>query len=241
MLNKVRPGESISAARWNEMIDAVSAASSIATDGSLCALRTPGGTLLSLTPRAVGIPFKNNFAGTIKPFEVFSGAGISTSWGGPAAVLADRPSTTFRRTYYVNGDTEVRQGEYGLAQLGPVVTVAYDTGTPALGEGWGPKPSQFTLSKNYPHIATVLGIVDGTKKWMLAQWNQLDRLIGKTNATHNKNASGTINLYQGAAGSEALISSLTVSAFNKFANVASGKWVVVEWINGQWYLTSAEC
>jgi hypothetical protein len=76
---------------------------------------------------------------------------------------------------------------------------------------------------------------------MLAEWNQLDRLIGKTNATHNKNASGTINLHQGAAGSEALISSLTVTAFNKFANVASGKWVTVEWINGQWYLTSAEC
>src|SRR5215213_4800398 len=172
MLSKVRPGEPITALRWNEMVDAVHAAGSISSDGTLRVFRTPGGTALGIAPRTTGIPFKNNFAGTIKPYEVFAAAGIYTTWGGPAAILADRPGTTFRRTYYVNGDSEVPQGQCGLAQMGPAVTVAYDTGTPAIGEGWGPKPSQFTLSKNYPHIATVLGIVDASKKWMLAYWSQ---------------------------------------------------------------------
>ena len=69
--------------------------------------------------------------------------------------------------------------------------------------------------------------------------------LGKTTAAWSKGTSATITLYEeGSAGSETMSTSGTtaVTAYNKFAAVASGKWV---WLQsgpfGAWYLTAAEC
>lgn len=69
--------------------------------------------------------------------------------------------------------------------------------------------------------------------------------LGKTTAAWSKGTSATITLYEaGSAGSETISTSGTtaVIAYNKFAAVASGKWV---WLQsgpfGAWYLTAAEC
>lgn len=64
--------------------------------------------------------------------------------------------------------------------------------------------------------------------------------LGKTDASHAKGASGTISIWSGDAGSETDTGD-DETAWNKFANVTSGKWVLITEVNGQWYLTSAEC
>src|SRR5205085_8069438 len=103
MLSKVKRGDAITAEHWNALVDEINARR-ISSDGTIRINRSPAGMVLGVSSNERGIPFKNNFAGDIAPYQVFSGTGIYTDWGGTAAILADRPSTTFRRTYYVNDE-----------------------------------------------------------------------------------------------------------------------------------------
>lgn len=67
------------------------------------------------------------------------------------------------------------------------------------------------------------------------------KLIGKTDAAITKGNSGTISVYQGTTKGSETDSGVNVTAYNRFADLASGVWVHVEWINGGWELTAAEC
>lgn len=67
-------------------------------------------------------------------------------------------------------------------------------------------------------------------------------ILGKTSSAWAKGATATIPVYSGAAGSETT-TGFSVTAMNKFAAVATGKWVILAGPNqgGVWYLISAEC
>lgn len=68
--------------------------------------------------------------------------------------------------------------------------------------------------------------------------------LGKTTAAWNKNTLATISVWEsGTAGSETQTDGATIeNCVNKFANVASGKWVIVaRAANGAHYLIAAEC
>jgi hypothetical protein len=69
--------------------------------------------------------------------------------------------------------------------------------------------------------------------------------LGKTTAAWNKGTLATIDLYEnGTPPSETAKSppDTIVGCVNKFAAVASGKWVMVARAgNGDWYLIAAEC
>lgn len=67
--------------------------------------------------------------------------------------------------------------------------------------------------------------------------------LGKTSAQWTKGTSATIPIWEsGSAGAETQTTGTTVVAYNKFATVASGKWVMLGKAgNGTWYLISAEC
>ena len=67
-------------------------------------------------------------------------------------------------------------------------------------------------------------------------------LLGKTNAAHNAGASGTINVYRGTtAGSETHVSSKTITAWNHFGNVATGKFVFCAYMQRNWRIIAAQC
>jgi hypothetical protein len=81
----------------------------------------------------------------------------------------------------------------------------------------------------------------GTDKWGLAVLGGWDSaMLGKTDASHAKGASGTVSIWDGAEGSE-VDTGVNVTAYNRFAAVASGKWVWVHSKRGRIYLTAAEC
>lgn len=70
--------------------------------------------------------------------------------------------------------------------------------------------------------------------------------LGKTTSAWNKGTLATIAIYEGGtppSETQNTGDSATLSdCVNKFANVASGKWVMVAKAgNGRWYLISAEC
>lgn len=67
-------------------------------------------------------------------------------------------------------------------------------------------------------------------------------LLGKTTSSWAKGTTAMIPVYSGAAGSETA-TGFSVTAMNKFAAIASGKWVILAGPNqgGVWYLISAEC
>lgn len=64
--------------------------------------------------------------------------------------------------------------------------------------------------------------------------------IGKTDASHSKGASGTISLYSGTGGS-ASDTTENVTAYNRFADLDSGKWCLLAYIGGGWELVAGEC
>lgn len=67
-------------------------------------------------------------------------------------------------------------------------------------------------------------------------------LLGKTNAAHNVGASGTINVYRGTtAGSETHVSSKTITAWNHFGNLSSGKYVACAYWQRNWRVIAGQC
>lgn len=67
--------------------------------------------------------------------------------------------------------------------------------------------------------------------------------LGKTTAAWTKGTLATIDLYEsGTPPSETSSSATLANCVNKFANVGSGKWVIVaRGQNGSYYLIAAEC
>lgn len=90
----------------------------------------------------------------------------------------------------------------------------------------------------YPNITYILVGINGK----LEVINPTLQGIGKTNAAHSKGASGTINIYSGTLGSETATGS-TLTAWNRFADVATTKWVRWAWNDDSkaFDLVSAEC
>lgn len=179
------------------------------------------------------LPFKNVYAGSCPGYSC---GRISTySVIGSQIVLSlDRPSTTFARDYALTNCLAAAQNESGLCLPDSCGLVTYDTGTPAVGETWGPKPSQWTISKNYPGYE-ILGIVDSTNKIALVRPIPMTHFHGKADSAIAKGSSGTVSIWIGAGGSES-DSTWDVTAYARGAAITSGKIVTVDFINGVPYV-----
>ncbi len=159
-----------------------------------------------------------------------------------------QPNTTLQRFYLVNSGSAALLGDGGAyygwgTWLHHGGHVLYDTAnTPAYGETWGPADGVWTIKKSRWGF-NILGGNTGTgaTSRTLAVQHIVNHVLGKTNASHAKSASGTVNLYAGTLGSETQVTSMTVTAYNRFAAVATGKWVHCSWVNGGWDLSAAEC
>ncbi len=195
---------------------------------------------------AMGPKFYNAASTAAPPFALMAVIGIQTLDSGEVVPMVDKPSTTFYRQYLVNGAAEVASETVGIYQDTEMVRVAYDSGTPAVGEGWGPKAAQWTATKNYPATCLVAGIYDSDAKIMLARVCTIDRIIGELAEALAPGGTATVHVCGGTGGSETVIASLTVTARDWLMKsgataIASGKKVIVEWINGIAYITEAEC
>jgi len=83
----------------------------------------------------------------------------------------------------------------------------------------------------------VLGVRPGVEA---GYFRESPHYLAKTSAAWTKGTSQTLNLWAGTPGSESQLSDQVV-AWNKFATVASGKWVMLARCNSTFYLVAAEC
>ena len=162
-----------------------------------------------------------------------------TTLNGEKLATVEKPDTTFSRQYLVNAGDDLAYQRAGIAKNRPIVNVLYDTGTPAAGEAWGPKPGQWTASKGFPGL-TILGVVDSTNKIALARIESIDHLIGKPGSTIAKGSSGSFTVWLKSTGSWAA-SSYTITAEALGAACTSAKYAKLEWIAGYWVAGPLEC
>jgi hypothetical protein len=157
---------------------------------------------------------------------------------GHSVLTVTKPGSAWQRWYAVSGPWPIPAGAYGSCTLdGPVWAWCDPQTTPQPGQSWGVKPGEWRLFPHRPGF-TVLGGLVHQRVLVLPQ--TVDQLLGKTDGTLGKGASGMVSLWFGPAGSET-DSSLDVIAWNRFATVAAGRWVGLVWIQGAWYLNAAEC
>ncbi len=117
-----------------------------------------------------GYPFRNDSGEEVPTGgclavdgPAFEGGQLSPDIDGNIPVACSKPSTTFRRLYVLNMGNPVPAGDYGrcFTPGGYDMAMAlYDTGTPALGESYGPTPGQWYLTKDYPSIFHVGGVTE---------------------------------------------------------------------------------
>jgi hypothetical protein len=64
--------------------------------------------------------------------------------------------------------------------------------------------------------------------------------LGKTDADHDVDTSGTVSVWSGTPGSETDTTD-NITAYNRFADVVSGSWVWCQNNGDGWYITAARC
>ncbi len=181
---------------------------------------------------------KNNAAETIPAWSC-AAIGTGSTIDGVYHPHASKPSTTFTRSYALTGGRDAttvdKVGvtfEAGLCK--------YDTGTPAVGETWGPKPGQWTLSRYYSGFRCV-GILDSTNKIALWEREEPPFYLCKADSSISKGSTGTASLYVGDSGSETDSTVNITSCKALWGAIATSKWCGVSFVNGVPYITQLEC
>ena len=113
------------------------------------------------------VRFRNDNSGTAPAYGVLriTGGNMGANNGGGFLTI-DQPNTIFCRLYLVNGSRDIGTGDYGWGSFLTAESinlersqVLYDTGTPAIGDMWGAKASQWSLSVNRPGFYILGGII----------------------------------------------------------------------------------
>ena len=194
-------------------------------------------------PLPDGIPIYNDTGSTLGKYSLVRPHAIRLV-GKKIFIDVKQPDTTFRQDMFVVGPNDIPSSGYGSAQSGPIVRCLYDSGTPTIGTGYGPKPSQLTASLGYPCCLRVLGIYDATDKIMWARLSPIDHIFGRAQGAIAKDStSGTVEVYYGAPTTGgSIITSMTITGVhNPWDDVADNAFVGVNWRNGYPCLDAREC
>ncbi len=155
-------------------------------------------------------------------------------------ITAAKPSTSnlfSNKSIFVNGPLEVVHDKRGSCQRmrNGTLRIAYDSSaTPALGQVWGAKYGQYTLSQWWPGYR-FCGNWDSDNR--IGIWEPLPilQLHGIANSDIAKGSSGNVTIYIGPGGSE-VTSTIVIAAYARGVAIASGKIVSLQNINGVWYV-----
>lgn len=164
--------------------------------------------------------------------------GGSKTIGEFALPTIEKPGNTLRRLVAVANPLGIKANAYGLATFDGPVDVAY-TGAPSTGDGLGAKPGQWIAAAGYP---TCIGFIEPSPAaggLASCTIQPVDSLIGKLTADLSPAGSATVNVWAGAAGSEATVSGMTITAWDYQGRGAkSGSQVVCKWLDGFWYIVA---
>ncbi len=267
-LQKVTPGQPITADWANALVDAVNAMGRIVGVAPVQVQTTEAGTLINIAglPRFDLVELNDTIESrdTNKQAERFAfDTDESDPWIDSGETLEHTADP--QHGLYLAGERHLAFFHAGAGQRIPIPGVQFHFGklTEALAAGgsaevavWridgggDPADSTYTVTAydwllppggELPSGTPVLLLFHlQSKRFYVAASNSIGLVIGKTDGAIDKGASGTVKVYHGTAGSES-DSGRTITASNLFADVADHKWVAAAQINGQWYLVAAEC
>ena len=190
-------------------------------------------------------PVKNVGSATINPREV-----CLVCTGGDSLdrsiTAVKQPTNTPGKSYCVNGPSLITAGKFGRACFGPVVLVAYDTGSPAVNDQYGWKSSQGTVSKDSNPLFSVLRVVDTTHKLLLGLTAPPPAIcIGKLDGPLAQGSSAKVSKWTCAGGSFSDTGD-NVTAYDWLMKsgataIVSGKKVVYVMIGDTIVILEAEC
>ena len=72
-------------------------------------------------------------------------------------------------------------------------------------------------------------------------FGEFDVILGKADAAISKSASGTVSVYTGTTAGSETDTTNNITAYARWGDVASGKWVLCIWLLGHWEIIQAEC
>lgn len=158
-----------------------------------------------------------------------------------------KPYATFRNQLIITGPGPVEDDAVGFFPAGGLYRVRYDSGTPAFGEGWGPKPGQWTISKGFPGCV-IEGILDATNKIALVSLlSPIVTLLGKASGSITARSgttvgTGSMEIWYNNAGTltDAGFSDITVKNLSASA-VTSGGYIQAKWIGSDWFVDFEDC
>ena len=185
------------------------------------------------------LAFRNDSGETIPAFAAMRITGVVTIEG-RSVIKVDKPNDDNLTNLLFNSPVNVPSGGYGSGTHEFPCYAKYQTASSAvLDEEWGTESGSWALKKDNAGYL----IIGGETADRVIVRRAVDgpfELLGKTDASHAKGASGTVSIYSGTPGSET-DTTIDLTAFNKFANIDSGKWVWVSLYGGNFYITAAEC
>lgn len=194
--------------------------------------------------------YRNDASSEVPAFGLLRPTGFVLKEG-KAVLKCDKPNTTFQRYYYVNGPFAVAaSGGFGFCcEVGQACFVAYDTGaTPALGESWGAKNAEWKLFPNRPGFTILAPPSDltGVSGRVLCRQEIVNSLVAKNYTSFASHATdGEFVIQSGASGSEADTGWDHLAAVSgyylKSGSISSGTRMKLDWMDGIWYATTAEC
>lgn len=241
---KVRSGDDFEprAEVWNGFIDA-------ANDFRRRRNGSESSPLLDPSKNGI-VPCKNTTASDRSRFQIMTVTGVLYSQSDYDEEFYNQPILTLGATgtppeKFVILQEPIKAGELGRGMLCGLSAVQIDM-IDATDDWADVISSDSTMLRSGPFgSARIIYVPSGTgTKWGYVAHGLFGPgfVIGKTTSSHAKGASGTINIYRGSTkGSEAWTGSYTVSAYNRFGDVAISKWVLLAWIQRGWEVIAAEC
>ncbi len=197
------------------------------------------------------VTYKNATGTTVPPYGVLapttSFSVIKDSTAADASIVSiiphmGQPSTVFQRRFAVGDAAGTTSGGIGLCTYeGPCMQRYSTSATPAMGDGYGPKPGSFDMWPGYACTTIVDGVVSATNRVMIGSLDPIAVALGKTTgAVTGGSPTSSYQIYVGGIGGEANSGIAPPSAISR-SSIASGKWVRLTWINNAWEMEALQC
>lgn len=197
------------------------------------------------------LPFRNDSGEEVPANGVMAVTGIAVV-NGTKYLTIEKPGSTFYRQYAVNGPKKIADEGYGHCALTDCLQWAlyYESdGTPAIGEGWGPKPSSWFLHKHWPGYR-IVGGETGTnpKARVRVVWTGFDKLNAKSDSDVDEfdedtstAGSGTASVYYKNASNVLTDTAWNVTFWSTMGSVASGDWMLLDTVANEYVIDAKKC
>lgn len=194
--------------------------------------------------RAVWMPpqpvhFRNDSGEEVPAHGVMYVTG-SVTVGPKEYVTIEKPDTSLQRLCLVNGKRPVADGNYGRGTwLSEADWVLYDSGTPAYGESWGPKQSQWSLTK-WRYGFTIIGNPDSEALKVRALQMPVNSFLCKFNEEITADGdTGPVSVYDGNQADTSI--DVTGCVNRTGLDCDSATWGKAVWLGGNWFVEPYEC